>query len=362
MPAESNDVSGQDTSSGLRTNAQRTLPRRTYRLRILGMGLASLPLMAVMHELRAAWPAWTLMALTCFAWPHLAYALARRSKDPFLAELRNLVVDSAIAGSWVPVMHFNLLPSAVLLSVVSADKISVGVRGLLLRSLPASLVALLGVGLLTGFAFQPLTSMTVIASCLPIMIIHTLAVSATSYRLVRRVQAQNLRLEALSRMDTLTGLYARGHWEILAQAALRDSGPGSAATMLVLDIDRFKEINDRYGHGVGDDVLRGIADLVWRNMPVGSHAGRLGGDEFAIVVPYPLHEAESAAEGIRAAVHGLEFPNAPGLRCTISAGIASAPGTGTDLRGWIESADRALYRAKQAGRNRAVSADPVAAS
>ncbi len=356
MPAESKDVSSQDASSGLRTNAQRTLPRRTYRLRILGMGLASLPLMAVMHELDSAWPAWAWMVLSCFAWPHLAYALARRDKDPFLAELRNLVVDSAIAGSWVPLMHFNLLPSAVLLSVVSADKISVGVRGLLLRSLPASLVALLGASLLTGFAFQPLTSMTVLASCLPIMIIHTLAVSATSYRLVRRVQAQNLRLEELSRMDTLTGLYARRHWEILAEAALRGTGTGGGAAMLVLDIDRFKEINDRHGHAVGDDVLRGIAGLVWRNMPVGCHAGRLGGDEFAIVLPYPLRDAASVAEKIRTAVEELDFAHAPGLRCTVSIGIAGAPAAGTDLRGWVENADRALYRAKQAGRNRAEAA------
>lgn len=207
-----------------------------------------------------------------------------------------------------------------------------------------------------------MTSMAVIASCLPIMIIHTLAVSATSYRLVRRVQSQNLRLEELSQMDTLTGLYARGHWEMLAQATLQDSDAGGDCAMLVLDIDRFKEINDRHGHAVGDDVLCGIADLVRRNVPGGSHAGRLGGDEFAIVFPCPLQVAQSAAERLRAAVHQLEFPNAPELRCTVSIGIAGAPVAGADLRGWVEIADRALYRAKQAGRNRVDSVDQVQAS
>lgn len=357
MAAASIDPNGHGSPTPARTRAQRSLPRRAYGFRILGMGLASLPLAAVMHELHSGWPAWAWMALSCLAWPHLAYFLTRRSADPFLAELRNFVVDSAIAGSWVPLMHFNLLPSAVLLSVVSADKINAGVRGLLWRSLPPMFGSLLVVGLLTGFAFQPMTSMTVIASCLPIMIIHTLAVSATSYRLVRRVQSQNLKLEELSRTDTLTGLYARGHWEVLAQAALRESESGGDSAMLVLDIDRFKEINDRHGHAVGDDVLSGIADLVRRKLPRDSHAGRLGGDEFAIVFPHPQHVVRSAAEQLLAAVRQLEFPNAPDLRCTISAGIAGVPATGTDLRSWIEIADRALYRAKQAGRDRVISAD-----
>lgn len=339
-----------------RTRAQLSLPRRAYRLRVLGMGLASLPLMAVMGELGAPWEAWAWMGVTCVAWPHVAYLLAMRARDPFLTELRNFVIDSAIAGSWVPLLHFNLLPSTLLLTVVTADKINTGVRRLWAYSLPATALALLAGALLTNFAFQPRTSQFVILACLPIMIIHTLAVSTSSYRLVRRVQMQNQRLEELSRIDTLTGLFARGHWETLAEATLRATRGGDEGALLVLDVDRFKSINDAHGHAVGDDVLADVADLVLRNVPAGSHVGRLGGDEFAVVVPTSLGEAELAAERIRAAVRELKFANAPQLRCTVSIGIAPAPAAGTDLRAWVEVADRALYRAKKAGRDRTMSA------
>lgn len=355
MTAVSPVPENQGDATPVRTKAQGTLPQRTYRFRVLGMGLASLPLMAVMRELQTGWFAWSWMILTCLVWPHLAYWLSSRSRDPFKAELRNFVIDSAIAGSWVPLLHFNLLPSAVLLSVVIADKINTGVKRLWAWSLPGMLIALLGSAWLSDFAFQPHSSMLVIAACLPLLVIHTLAVSASSYRLVRRVQIQNQRLEELSRVDPLTGLYSRGHWESLAAAAMSGHDSTAGTSLMILDVDRFKEINDQYGHVAGDDVLRGIADLVRRNVPPGSHAGRLGGDEFAVVMPFPLVDAESTAERIRTTVDQLEFANASQLRCSVSIGITGAPVAGADLRAWTDTADRALYRAKQAGRNRAAS-------
>lgn len=190
-----------------------------------------------------------------------------------------------------------------------------------------------------------------ILSCLPLLVIHTIAVSASSYQLVRRVQIQNQRLEELSRVDTLTGLYERGHWESLAAVALKEHDENVGSALMVLDVDRFKEINDQHGHGAGDDVLRGIADLIRRNIPAGSHAGRIGGDEFAVVMRVAQADAELAAERIRAKIQQLEFANASYLRCTVSIGIAGGPDSGADLRAWTEAADRALYRAKQAGRN-----------
>lgn len=330
----------------------KTLHRRTYPLRMLGMGLACLPVSAVMWELRSPPVVWAWMLFTCLLWPHLAYLLARNSPDPLRTELRNFVFDSFIAASWVPLMHFNALPSAVLLTVVMADKINTGVRGLWLRSLPGMVVALLGGGAITGFAFLPQTSLLVLLASLPILIIHTLAVSLVSYRLVRKVQKQNLQLEQLSREDALTGLASRGHWQNLAEQLLqRHLAEGCHATVMLLDVDEFKTINDRHGHGAGDDVLRGIADLIRAHLSAECHAGRLGGDEFAVALPLSLAEAEAAAERIRLAVASLQFPRSPDLRCSISIGIAK-PDHELGLREWVEVADRALYRAKHAGRNR----------
>jgi len=339
----------------------RSLPGRAYRFRVLGMGLAALPLMAVLHERDAGLLAWAWMALACFAWPHLAYAIAVRSADPFRAELRNFMMDSALIGGFVPMLHFNLLPSAVLVSVAIADKINTGVRGLWLRSLPGMFGAALAGGLLTGFEVAYDTSLLVMMACLPIMVIHTLAVSQGSYQLVRKVQKQNqLLLAELTRRDQLTGLASRGHWQREAAALLgQHQAQGRAATLL-LDVDRFKAINDRFGHGVGDAVLRGIADVMRHTLPLGSHAGRLGGDEFAAALPVDLRDAEAVAERLRETVEAIEMANHPGLRCSISLGLAAPPETGLGLREWMEAADRALYRAKNAGRNQTVSRDPVA--
>lgn len=300
----------------VRASNLHSLPQRSYRFRVLGMGLASLPLAAVFHENHASWPSWAWLVITCLIWPHLAYYLARRSRDPFHAELRNFMIDSIFAGSWAPLMLFNVLPSVLLLTVVTADKVNSGIRDLWLRSLPGMGMAMIAAGLLTGFALQLQTSMPVLLACLPILVIHTLAVSLSSYRLVRRVQRQNIQLE---------------------------------------------DINDRYGHAVGDDVLCGIADLIRREFPADSYAGRLGGDEFVIALPGALPEAEAQAERLRGLVQTLDFANMPGLHCSISIGLAQAPEPELGLREWIEAADRSLYRAKHAGRNRVAGHDAVQA-
>ncbi|MGV8943663.1 diguanylate cyclase [Thermomonas sp.] len=334
------------------------IPKRIYRFRTLGMGLSFLAIATVLIELDAAWPAWTWATFCCLLWPHVAYQLARRNGDPFGAELRNLMIDSALAGSLVPVMHFNLLPSVVLVTVASADKINIGVRGLLLRSLPGVLIGALIMGLLTGFSMHMATSTPVLLATLPIMVIHTLAVSVSSHRLIRRVQSQNRRLDEISRIDSLTGLEMRGHWRANAGQLLEKHVAGiTDATLLLVDVDLFKQINDRNGHTIGDDVLQAIATVIKNALPPCSHAGRIGGDEFAIAMPMDEDSARKVAAIILAGVEALEFSFVPPLRCSVSIGIAGPVLDDASLRAWLEAADHALYRAKAAGRNRIASRD-----
>lgn len=335
------------------TRGQRQLPRRIYPYRILGMGLGGLPILLVLHQIAAPAGDYGLLAFTSLLWPHVAWLIAQRSRDPFRAELRSLAVDSALAGFWVPLMHFNALPSVLLLTVATADKISTGVRGLWLRAIPGMLMALAAAGLATGFSAQPQTTLAVLLACLPLLVIHTLAVSLGSYRLVRRVQGQNQQLEALSRVDALTGLPNRRHWqdraESLLLANLRECQP---ATLLLLDIDHFKKINDQYGHMAGDDVLRGLARLIREHAGSQAQIGRLGGDEFAVALPSATIKAIATAEDLRAAAGSISSEAAPDLRCSLSIGIAAASRSTPDLRAWIDAADRALYEAKRTGRNR----------
>ena len=347
QPSFQPHVDGQDAGARLRD-----MHKRTYPLRTLGMGLAALPVAVVLAERDASGWAWAWAAFCGLLWPHLALLLARYNPDPYRADLRNFVVDSALAASLVPLTHFNLLPSAVLLTVVLADKVNTGVRGLWRRSLLPMLAALLASSVLNGFQFSPETSLPAMIASLPLVVIHTLVVSASSYHLVRKVQLQNRRLNELSRQDTLTGLQSRGYWQQMAGNLLAESSQGKSASLLLVDVDQFKTINDRYGHAVGDDLLRAVAECILAALPDEAHAGRLGGDEMAVALPLPPTLASEVAERIRSAVASLAIPGEPGLAGSVSIGIAAPPGGEAGLRGWLEAADRALYRAKDGGRNR----------
>jgi len=328
------------------------IPRRIYPLRVLGMGLGALLLGSVLHEQQAPASHWALLIATLL-WPHLAYLLARHSADPYRAEVRNLLIDSAIVGLWVPLMHFNLLPSVVLIAVTTYDKFSSGIKRLWLYSLPV----MLGVGALTTLVTQPTpwleSSLTVVACTLPLFIVHTLATSMASYRLIRTVSRQNRQLEALRQFDAQTGLYARSHWQAQAEGALRHAHvSGEPACLLMIDIDHFKPINDNHGHTVGDEVISAVGRIIGDCVRAHDCAGRYGGDEFVVLCCNTTPgDAQAVAQRIRERVQALRLRTLPQLRLTSSIGVAQATAQHAQLRDWINETDAALYRAKQGGRN-----------
>ncbi|NMM78464.1 diguanylate cyclase [Acidovorax sp. SRB_24] len=329
------------------------IPRHIYPLRVLGMGLGALLVGSVLRELQAPAPHWALLVATLL-WPHLAYLLARRSADPYRAEVRNLLVDSAIVGLWVPLMHFNLLPSTVLVAVTTYDKISTGIKRLWLHSLPG----MLGVGALATLVTQPApwleSPLTVVACTLPLLVVHTLATSMASYRLIRTVSRQNRQLEALRQLDAQTGLYARNHWQEQAEAALRHAqASGEPACLLMIDIDHFKPVNDIHGHTVGDEVIGAVGRIIRDCVRAQDCAGRYGGDEFAVVCRRTTpDEALAIAQRIRERVQALRLHALPQLRLTGSIGVAQAGPQHAQLRDWMNETDAALYGAKHGGRNR----------
>lgn len=161
----------------------------------------------------------------------------------------------------------------------------------------------------------------------------------------------------LSLTDPLTGLANRRHFRaVLAREIEVVVRSGNPALLLMLDIDRFKAINDAHGHLAGDKVLQATARCLAACVRPQDTVARYGGEEFAIVLPdCQLNYGEAVAERIRQAVAGLSIEVAPGLelQITLSVGGAFAP-TKTrytpDL--WVERADNQLYQAKAQGRNR----------
>jgi diguanylate cyclase len=327
-------------------------------LRSLGLGLGSLMVGMVLYREHAGLLLEALLAFYGFGWPHLAHLLARRSGHPMRVERTSIVVDSIAGALWIVLMRFNLLPSAVLATLLAMDCVGVGGRRLLLRGLLAQAIAC-GVAVL-AFGFHPLvgTDNSELLASLPVMMCYPLAVAAMANLLNRRVHNQNRLLARLSSMDGLSDLLNRTHWEDAVAGVLDNRRmDGRPASLLMLDIDHFKQINDYYGHVVGDEVIGRVGAIIRRSMREGDIAGRYGGDEFGVVLNgVNAMMAAQIAERIRASVHAATFEQAEDLRCTLSIGIAQADEGMRGAREWIRQADAALYDAKTRGRNQLASA------
>ena len=162
-------------------------------------------------------------------------------------------------------------------------------------------------------------------------------------------------LRDLTLLDPLTGIANRPGIEREAARALDASARnGTPLSLLMLDLDHFKSINDRYGHAAGDKVLRATA-AVWQAQLRGRDPlGRIGGEEFVVVCPdTTLEQALLVAGRLREAAHGLRFDDIdPALAVSVSIGAAQARKSGDSCDALIDRADAALYRAKQQGRDR----------
>lgn len=161
-----------------------------------------------------------------------------------------------------------------------------------------------------------------------------------------------LELRTIAFTDGLTKLMSRKAWRDRVQAEIdRAERYPTALSIIVLDLDHFKKVNDTLGHDVGDLVLRKTAAAVNAVLRKDDLAGRLGGEEFAVCALHaPQDVGLAVAERIRAQIEALEFPEHDGLACSASIGVAVfEPGLGVD--DLLKMADLALYEAKRSGRN-----------
>jgi diguanylate cyclase (GGDEF)-like protein len=164
------------------------------------------------------------------------------------------------------------------------------------------------------------------------------------------------RVRNLSIRDSLTELFNHRHsLEVLEREFQRVGRYEGGLSLLMIDLDHFKKVNDAHGHPVGDAVLREVADLCRETLRAVDSLGRYGGEEFIAILPHTRREeALATAERLRRAVADHLFRVAgQELRLTVSIGVATFPADRVDSpASLVREADQALYRAKQGGRNR----------
>ena len=177
------------------------------------------------------------------------------------------------------------------------------------------------------------------------------------------LKEKNQLLEKLAQTDPLTELHNRRHMMATLEAEFdRSSRVGSPFALLMIDLDNFKQVNDTYGHQLGDKVLQSTAWEIQAALRQYDTAARFGGEEFALLLPETsLKGANLVAERLRRNIHNIEFTGPLSkLRISVSIGVAVMPhekiATISDL---IRLADDALYAAKRSGRNRVESVVPA---
>jgi len=190
-------------------------------------------------------------------------------------------------------------------------------------------------------------------------LIARLAIGERILNLESRLNASLARLELLASLDSLTGLYNRRAFYESAQAELsRASRDGTPVSLILLDVDNFKTINDSHGHPAGDQALCQLAEIIKKESRAYDQVARWGGEEFLILLPNTRPpEAGAVAERLRAGIASslISLPGNVSLQVTISLGVSCSTNPissdASTLEKLLQEADKALYRAKTSGRN-----------
>ena len=316
---------------------------------------------------------WALLALQFLAYPHLAYWRARRSASTLRAEMQNLLLDAVLLGMWVAYWGFPLWIGFML-------AIGACLNLMIFRGLPGLRAALLAFAagsaamlLFAGPRFHPDTGLLTAFLCMALLSAYLLMFAHAAYgrgvslRESRERMGEQLeqitslqgKLREQALRDPLTGLYNRRHFDqVLAQALADCRARGRPLSLAMIDIDHFKQINDRYGHPGGDEMLLALAQALGRHARGSDTTCRFGGEEFLWMMPATSpDEALRLVDAMRAEFAATDVAaGSDTMRARLSCGVAGVPAHGNDAVQLLQATDKALYAAKQQGRDRVVSA------
>jgi diguanylate cyclase len=332
----------------------------------------------------SAW-VWSLLALQFFVYPHLIYWRALRARDGTRAELNNLVLDALLFGVWAAALQFPLWISFTLFISITVNHAAfLGLPGIF-PSLAALICGTLIPISVHGLRLSPTTDWPTTLLCIASLSTYLLAVASAAFSRNHKLQmarkqlrlgehtlnevntelqrqlevigALQTQLSEQANRDPLTGLYNRRYMDAtLARELARCEREGQPLSLMMIDIDHFKQVNDSHGHPAGDEVLKSLATLLQKQARTADAVCRYGGEEFLLLLPnMPSDITWQRAEQWRrdfAASHVLY--NGVRLQATLSVGLACYPSQGRTAQELIRGADRALYCAKTQGRNRVV--------
>jgi len=358
---------------------ERQLKLQPHRLRIALVALANFALLTLVLALYAwigvaPWPAvWQFGAVGIGLSALFALVIARRWNLRFVD--KDLMVAQFCVAMGVILGGLLLLPQLWVLFLIGV--LDIFIFGMMRFGPRQFILAWLLVGVLTAAAMYAvrgqLGQMVVSDATLAIfvlylfMVLGQLTVFGTGVMALRnRLSEQNRqlaesveRIQQLAAHDDLTGvLNRRAFMQLLTDERARVLRYGGLFAVILLDIDHFKSVNDRFGHQAGDAVLKAFCQVANTGIRTTDRLGRLGGEEFIVLLVSPagVDAARIAAERIRAAVAAHDWNGlVPGLSLTTSLGVAVFERDET-VEILIARADRALYAAKDSGRNRTVMA------
>ncbi len=357
----------------------------SYRVRVAAFALVGIPI--ALHVLPRSPGAlfWAIFLIQFAVYPHLMQWRTRRSAQPEKAELDNLIVDAVVSGAWAAGLGFPLwITVALFLATLLNHTIMRGLPGILIC--PAALLSgALSSTTVIAFRLSTDTDGLVTLSSIIGLAIYLSLMGVEFFTYIRRLhevqgavasQKQILedanaalheqiskihdlqeKLRDQANRDSLTGLFNRRYLEgTLEREMARCRREGTPMTMLLLDIDHFKLINDTYGHQAGDEVLRVFGKTLHDSARAEDIVCRYGGEEFLLVLSkMPLDIArERGAYLLKLFEDTTVAFGELRIRITTSIGIAGTPEHSDSTDGLIRCADEALYLAKHNGRNRVV--------
>ena len=364
------------------------LVRKHHQFRTLSFAAVLVAVVLHLWNKPVSWGMWAYLVAQLLVYPQVLLALVRRAPDPIAREFKHLVVDAYGLGLCAAVLGMpTWLAFAMGMATSFNSAFNKGWRG----SLSASVAFALGgatVWATGNFEWSPATDRPTTIFCMVGLLIYVLSIGdvaqirISQLRQLRQIREENAQaleqanealraqLDEINRLqeqlreqahrDPLTGQYNRRYLDTTLQRELmRCAREESPISLLMVDIDHFKTINDTHGHPVGDEVLRQMGLILATHARAHDVVCRYGGEEFLLMLPQlPLPQALQRAEQLRRAVQSHAFLTAGGeIAVTLSVGVASYPDHGHTVDELLRSADHALYQAKREGRNRVVQAN-----